>query len=127
MEVLLGMALLTLAFLAVAGVFSRQLQMVTRAKEMTEAAEIGQRLLDEIRKDDRTLPSTAMTFQPSTPPLPGPPQFPPPPFPSLVGGMGNYQISVKVEPGSVPDVILVEVLVSWADGRGVTLQTCFPN
>lgn len=124
---MIGTGLLLVAFLAVAGIFAHNLKLQARTQEVTEASEIGRRLLEEIRNDPSGLPSGTTVFTPTTPLLPGPPSFPPAPFPTVDGSFGTYDITVRVEPGSVPNVVSVEVQVSWQDGQGVVLQSFFPN
>jgi type II secretory pathway pseudopilin PulG len=124
-EIIIGMGLLVVAFLAVAGIFSRNLQLQSRTQEMTEAAELGRRLLDSLRLDPRGIPDPPALFTPASSLLVGPPAFPPAPFPSIDGSFGRYDITVKVDSAADPSLKLVEVNVAWEDGQGVTLQTFF--
>ena len=121
------MAFLTMAFLAVVGLFSINLQLINRSSERSEAAEIARTVLNQMKADISLIPPPPAEFTPSTPVIAGPPDFPPPPFPRVHGASGTYEITVRVRDSGVSGVKAVEVQVAWEGGQGVRVETFFRN
>ena len=125
-EIVVAMAILLMGFLAVSGIFSRNLQLVERSAELTEASEIGRRVMEAIEAHPDSIPDPPAAFTPETSPLAGDPPFPPLPFPETTGDRGTYRISVTVEASGVAALKAVEVRVAWNHEQGVRLQKLFP-
>lgn len=127
LEILLALTLLVVGFLAVAGLFSSNLQLINRSSELTEASEIAREVLEVMKAYPETVPGPPMRFTPNSPVLPGTPPFPPPPFPTVDGENGRYEITVNITNAPVDDLKAVEVQVSWDGGQGVRIQTLLPE
>ena len=125
LEVLIAASLLTVAFLAVVGLFSQNLKLQSRSAEMTECAEIGRRILEQLKANEGIIPSPTVTFDKNSVQIPGPPPFPPDPFPFVQGEHGLYEITINIEEATPLYLKSVEVVVSWEGGHGVSLQTFF--
>lgn len=127
-EVLIALTLLTGAFLLVVGLFAKTLQIQTRTAELTEAAEIGKTVMEGLKAQPGLIPDPTKSFKTTADILPGPPQFPPPPFPSVQGEYGKYDIEIHIEESpSTPNLKAVEVVVKWEGGHGTHIQTLFPE
>lgn len=125
LEVLIAASLLTVAFLAVIGLFSQNLKLQSRSAEMTECAEIARNILEQMKANEGLIPSPTVTFDKNSAQLAGPPPFPPNPFPFVQGEHGLYEVTINIEEATPVYLKSVEVIVSWEGGRGVSLQTYF--
>jgi len=121
------LALLTFGFLVVIGLFARNLQLQSRSSEMTESAEIGRAIMEELKARPALIPDPTVSFTSASQRIPGPPPFPPDPFPTVVGEHGTYSIEINIQEASPRNLKAVEVVVSWEGGHGVRLQTFFPE
>lgn len=127
-EVLIALTLLTGAFLLVIGLFSKTLQLQTRTAELTEAAEIGKTVMEGLKAQPGLIPDPTKSFTTTADILPGPPPFPPPPFPSIQGEYGQYDIEIHIEESpSTPNLKAVEVVIKSEGGHGTHIQTLVPE
>lgn len=126
-EVLIALTLLTVAFLSVVALFARNLQLQSRAAEITECAEIGKGIMEQLKANPAVIPDPTESFRDASQIIAGPPPFPPPPFPTVEGAHGTYSVEINITETTVPNCKAVEVVVAWVGGRGVRLQTLFPE
>lgn len=93
-ELMIGMALITIALLAMIGVFFSGLRLMTQGEALTQATESGRALLETVKVYGYdTIPATSATFdgRNNDPPLAN---FPPTPYPR---GANDYPMRVRVE------------------------------
>ena len=127
---MLAVGLLAVALLSVLALFSKGLHLMSRSKELTVSTEVARETMEAIRiADATTIPVSDVTFdgRPPTvaPAIPGPPVFPPSPYPSKTVGGRQYDIVVRVTSPGLSEVRAVEVEVFWEQGSSTTLQTFF--
>ncbi|MCA9779427.1 MAG: prepilin-type N-terminal cleavage/methylation domain-containing protein [Candidatus Eremiobacteraeota bacterium] len=122
-EVLLSIGLLSVALLAVIGLFTSAIRFQASSQERELGVNIARRLLERIASEPNVVPpgpavwtGGEMAF---TPLDIGPPAFPPAPYPYE----GGYALDVVLDNSTRPGMKLVQVVARWGNGRSVTLQT----
>jgi type II secretory pathway pseudopilin PulG len=122
-ELMIGMALITLALLAMIGVFFSGLRLMTQGESLTAATETGRALLEQVKVSGYdAIPAAAADFDArrNDAPLGG---FPPAPYPR--DAANQYPIRVRVNPLR-EDLKVVAVEVYFDPSRPpVVLETFF--
>lgn len=122
-EVMISVGLLAVALLAVIGIFTSAIKLQSQSQERSAATDWARRLIERIRATPSNVPAAPFSWyggeMASTPTFPGPPQFPPLPYPYIDG----FSFDVHLEPSPRPGVKLVKVVVHWDEGKQLELQT----
>lgn len=111
-EILVALAILSLALLTMITVFVKNLSLAGKAEEITVATEIGRRQIENIRlikKDEIPVPTT---FTGASVTADG---FPPEPYPAQILDEKRYKLEVRTSESG--DLTLVETTVVWERGR----------
>lgn len=129
-EVVISVGLLAVALLAVIGLFTSTIRMQAQSQERAEATYLVRQLMDRIRAQPNVVPDAPRTWVggelSSTALDPGPPTFPPLPYPYRDG----YSLDVELSEDTTawPDMTLVRVVARWDNGkRSIALQTLIRN
>lgn len=116
-EILVALAILSLALLTMIAVFIKNLSLSAKAEETTVATELCHRQLQNIRSMEPELIPTPANFTGAPSNSDG---FPPEPYPSQTLDREDYNVEVSTRVDG--DFVLVESTVSWRRGR-LTLAT----
>jgi type II secretory pathway pseudopilin PulG len=122
-EVLLSIGLLSVALLAVIGLFTSAIRMQSQQQERDRATSTARRLLERIVAEPNVVPAAPAIWNGGelsfTPLDLGPPAFPPAPYPYQDG----VNLDVFLENSTRPGMKLVKVVARWDDGSRLVLQT----
>lgn len=122
-EVLLSIGLLSIALLAVIGIFTAVIRYQAQSQERDAANSRVRGLLERIAAEPRVVPPAPRTWiggeMASTPVDEGPVAFPPRPYPYEAG----YAFDVYLEDTTRPGMKLVRVVARWGHGKTLSLQT----
>ena len=126
-EVVISIGLLAVAILAVVGIFTAALKMQAQSQERAAATTWARVMMERVRAEPGTVPGAPAAWiggeLASTPVFPGPPLFPPTPYPYEDG----YSFDIYLENSARPDMKLVKVVVRWDQGKSLALQTLIRN
>lgn len=124
---MVAIGLLAVVLLSVIGLFTAALRMQVQLQERSEATSLARRLMERIRSAPSTVPVAPQSWYggelASTPLDPGPPVFPPSPYPFYRG----YSLDVNLEDAPRPGMKLVRVVVRWDGGKKLAFQTFIPK
>lgn len=122
-EVIISVGLLTVALLAVIGLFISAIKFQSQSQERGKATELGKQLMERIRSAPNVVPAGPAVWTGGefafTMFDPGPPSFPPGPYPYKDG----CSFDVYLDTTSRPGMKLVKVVVRWDEGKNLELQT----
>lgn len=120
---MLSIGLLAIALLAVIGLFTSAIEFQAQSEERNKATDLAKRMLELMRAAPALVPIAPRTWiggeMASDPLDPGPPPFPPAPYPYEKG----YAVDVYLEQSTQPGMKLVKVVVRWGQGKNIALQT----
>ncbi|MCE7869252.1 hypothetical protein DYH09_02620 [bacterium CPR1] len=124
MEVLIALAIASLAILTMVGVFAGGLQLLTAGKELAVSTGVGRELMEQMK----LLPFAEIAEGTFDGGLPTPPvaNFPPSPYPTReVSGMRyTYRVIVSVVR---PNLKSITTEVLWRNSKKTILQTYVVN
>lgn len=122
-EVILSVGLLAVALLTVIGLFTAAIRVQAQSQERSNATALGKHLMERIRAAPNIVPVAPASWiggeMASDPLDPGPPAFPPAPYPYLHGCAFDVHLEIPTQPG----MKLVRVVVRWEEGKQIVLQT----
>ncbi len=126
-EVLVAFGTLSIALLAVVGVFIWGLNLMQHAEEHSVAAELGKEFLEtvEVAGGFSAMPAGPRFFDGEVPD-PVSASFPPPPYPSTTVGGVDYYYKVWVEEHpTLAEVRAVKVEIRWSETGRSSFETAF--
>lgn len=120
-EVMLAVGILSIALLALIGVFTTGLTLLSQSRDSQTATQLARELIEQTRAG-ATLPTAPTVFDGSVP-TPVVSGFPPPPYPSRNVGGATYTFLVTCQPVRA-DLIAVAVEVRWNSHR-IRTESCY--
>lgn len=124
-ETLVAMTLITIAVLAVIGLFTGAFKALNRSDLMTEGTEIAREVIEQTKLLGRDAPPPENTTYDGSIPTPAEVTgFPPEPYPWVMrdGILYTVEVSVAPAPGTTHAKVLT-VTVRWKESGKVELQT----
>lgn len=129
LEVLIAIAVMTMAVLSVVALFTSGLRMKTKLSQVALATEIARETMERIKSQGfTTLPPVGSTFDGSLPTPQTLSGFPPAPYPTIRRDGRDYFVVVAVsEVTGRPRLRTVDVEVRWGRDSTVRISTGMIN
>lgn len=119
-EMLLALLLLSVGVLALIGVFTGGLNLMSRSEEITSATQVGRNVMEQIKQMDPALIPDNADFDGTV--AANASGFPPAPYPNIERQGRNFDLRVQTERKG-PHSVSVLVTVSWQDGGPLKFET----
>lgn len=119
LEIMFAVGLLAAVSLALMGLFGFTLRLTGQNRDAVTATHLGHAVLEKLAAGNCQVPAAAATFSGQ----PAVADWPPAPYPEITVGDVPYSLQVVSTPvPGVPGLVAVQVLVSWAQSKKVTLH-----
>ena len=119
-EMLLALGLLSVGLLALIGVLTGGLHLMSKSEEITSATQVARSVIERIKDMEPAAVPENGTFGGSN--LANSSGFPPAPFPTTQSNGRTYDLTVTTTRVG-PHTVSLEVTVTWEDGGKLTCET----